>query len=177
MTIVRSFNCKLQRVWFVVSFVRIIEQRVEWFLFSPWEELFLKIFLKECCLPYYSFYIMSSIIVILECTKSTTKPSIYVFCISTLHKEIKWPVWASRIREQSMWCTSEVLLNRYMVIIIFQQTVLFLSEKLFHYWKIQYSDWDINKEKNSLLSTLGWSWRKWQQGFAPKITRRQNLID
>ena len=92
---------------------------------------------------------MSSIIVILECTKSTTKPSINFLRIRALHKEIKWPVhvWASRIRKQSMWCKSEVSLNKYMFIIIVRQTVLFLSEKFFHYWKVQYSDWGINREK------------------------------
>ena len=37
-----------------------------------------------------------------------------------------------------------------MVIIIVQQTVLFLSEKFFHYCKIQYSNWGINREKKTL---------------------------
>ena len=53
---------------------------------------------------------MLSIIVTLECTKSTTKPSINILRISAL---ITWPVWASWIREQSMWCKSEVSLNKY----------------------------------------------------------------
>ena len=37
-----------------------------------------------------------------------------------------------------------------MVIIKFQQTVLFLSEKFFHYWKRQYSDWGTNRGKRNL---------------------------
>ena len=105
----RSFNCKSWRVRFVVSVVRIVEQRVEWFLFSPWKKLFfLKFYFKTAV-----SHIMLWIIVILECTKSTTKPSIDFLRISALHEWIALPVWASRIREQIMWCKSEVSLNKY----------------------------------------------------------------
>ena len=58
------------------------------------------------CLP--------SIIVTLECTlRSTAKLSINFLRISALHEEITCPVWSSRIWEQSMWCKSEVSLNKY----------------------------------------------------------------
>ena len=80
--LVRSFNCKSRKLRFIVSVVRIVEQRVEWFLFSNWKELFFNFFKSVV------FHIMSSIIITLECTKSTTKPSIDFLRISALHEEI-----------------------------------------------------------------------------------------
>ena len=121
------------------------------------------------------FHIMSWIIVILECTKSTKNPLINFLHISVLHEEITWPVWASRIREQSMWCKSEVL-NKYgqnhisINCFIHVREILPLPKNtIFTMIEV------LLKKKNSLLSPLGWLRRIWQ-GFAPKVIRRQKWL-
>ena len=86
---------------------------------------------------------MSSRIVTPECTKSTTKPSIDFLRIRALHEEMESEDKVCDVDQKYHWIN--------MVIIIFQQIVLFLSEKFFHYWKIQNSDWGINREKKTLF--------------------------
>ena len=99
----RSFNCKSQRVRFVVSVVRIVEQRVELFLFSLWKELFFKFFKRSSCLPYY---------VMNNCNIRVHKKYNKTFDRFLAHKRLarrdQVSCLGSWIREQSMWCKSEV---------------------------------------------------------------------
>ena len=89
---------------------------------------------------------MSSRIVTLECTRSTTKPSIDFLRISALHEEIR-DLFGLLESESKVCDVNQKYHWINMVIIIFQQTVLFLSEKFFYYWNIQYNNWRINREK------------------------------
>ena len=117
------------------------------------------------------------IIVILECTKvqqnlrsiSCRKSSCDLFVLLE-----------TRIREQSMWCKSEVSLNKYghhhisTNCFVFVREILPLLKNTIQ--RLGYQQ--LNREKKNLCFLhLVDREKKWQQGFAPKITRRQNLID
>ena len=80
---------------------------------------------------------MPWIIVVFECTKSTTKPPINI-CTKRSRDLF------GLLESENKVCDVNLKYHWINMVIIFQQTVLFLSEKFFHCWKIQYSDCGIN---------------------------------
>ena len=130
----RSFNYKSQRVRFVVSVVRIVEQRVEWFLFF---------FMEGASLWKFPYYLINNSNIRVH--KKYNKTFDRFLAHSALHEEITWPVWAS---EQSMWCKSEVSQSSS------YSTCFILVREILPLLKIQYNDWDINRDKTpSAFST------------------------